>query len=384
MILIFKLPPPGLIIRDLTINALSPLSSLQKVKSIRNEGDKVVLEIPQGYEGEALCEIFQVSLFVANTKIKSMFSPRMGKNDANTIVKFGEEIRKPINKDISILEFAYHVINWANNESLNRTNEFIMSFNSLKIKPSSLILGGERFAALQLFKVEKYEYGKDYMKSHDEIKMQIRYDIHWLALLMAGFVLTYSGFLNNEMIFITYPEEVIFHERFAETTHAFLPIRIFYNSEKGISILAHRVGTFDQPLAFFQLLSFELVHEWHPNFRFDLLSQALIHMYRVRIGNTYTLVEKNIADLAPFTRFAYKLITSGNIETLRKIENLLKNRYGLEYSGYYSIATKLYQAISGAYDVYSLIYEIGRLRAKDNRVIFHEDDIKGIVHALST
>lgn len=391
MAMIFRLPPPGLIIRDFTIAALSTVVDLPMVKSIENEGDKVIVDVPEGCESDVLNAMFQESARLAERKIKEVFSPKLGKNDANVLMKFQEEAKQPVNRNASILEFALQVLKWAQDEcnDLKRRSlisKFLMSLNSIQIKPSAMLLGGDKFAALQLFKVEKYEYGKDFMKGHDEIKLQIRHDVYWLTILMAGFALTYSGFSNNEMIFVTIPESAAF-QGLKKPAHFFysLPMGIVNHRENGISLIAHRVGVFDPFVAFVQLLSYEIVERWYKDFGFDKLLQAPIYVYKVRIGNTYTMIEKNIADLAPFTHFAYELIKQGKENTtLKRVKELLKNVHKLDYSTYYSLAMKFYQTISGSYDVYKLAYEIGRLSTASGKSIFNEEDVRGIINAFVT
>lgn len=386
---IFNLPPSGLLIRDFAIAAISTLLSSPIVKSIKNEGDKVVIEVPLGSESDILFEIFNVSYKCAEMKLRYMSSPKFGKNDANAIVKFHEETRQAVNKDISLLEFACQILDWAQKESHNLADKFLGSYRFIKEKPSNLILGGDRYAALQLFKVEKYEHGRDFLKDYKSVELQIRHDIYWLALLMAGLSLTYSGFIGGELTFTTLPENLaLLKEESEEPVHLFLilPSRIVYDKSRGVSLIVHKIGRYDPAFAFLQLLSYELVEEWYKEFNFELLSQAPIQLYRVRTdGRTYTLTERSICDLTPFTRFAYKLLMRGGDLTLRKIKNLLRNYYGLDYTLYYSISMKLYQAISGTYNIYNLVYELGRLLSPTtNRIIFYDKDVRMLLDAFSS
>jgi len=384
----FKLPPRGLLVRDFVIAAISSIIEDTTIKSIKNEGDRIVIEVPLGMESYVLNQMFQMAKKIAERKYEHMPSPMLVGNDANVVKKFQKETKMSINKEISLLDFALRVLEWASEESCNITSKFLMSYNFIQEKTSTLVLGGDEYAALQLFKVEKYEYGKDFLRDYEAIKMQIKHDVYWLALLMAGLSLTYSGRIDNELVFIAVPEDFAFYEREAKTTtHLFfsLPTRILHSE---ISSIASRIGFVDPIFAFLQLISYALTREWYRDFDLKLLSQAPIQIYRVRPGQTYTLVEKNIADLVPFVRFAYKLlINSGNRgeSALAKIENLLRNYYKLDYSNYYSISMKLYQTILGSYDVYNLIYELGRLLAPITcKKIFNEGEIKAIVDVFAT
>ncbi|MEM2622778.1 MAG: hypothetical protein QXI35_07950 [Candidatus Nezhaarchaeales archaeon] len=389
----FKLPPRGLLIRDFVIAAVSILLEDRNVEFIRNEGDKLVIEAPLGSESYLLHQIFQISQRIAEVKLKEegLSSPRIVGNDANVVKKFQEETKQSIVKEATLLSFASQVLEWASQECYTSISNFLTSYGFIQEKSSTLILGGDNYSALQLFKVEKYEYGKDFLKDYKSVKMQIKHDAYWLALLMAGLSLTYSGRVENELIFITAPEDFAFYEKeFKTTTHLFfsLPKKLLYGEKRGASFIASRIGIFDPIFAFLQLLSYTLVREWYRDFDFELLSQAPIQLCRVRTGQTYTLIERNIADLSPLVRFAYKLLMRGGDLTLRKIDNLLRNRYSLDYSNYYSISMKLYQAISGSYNAYSLIYELGRLLAprtgKKVFKVFNEEDTKMIIDVLTT
>ncbi|MEM4603443.1 MAG: hypothetical protein QW842_06555 [Candidatus Nezhaarchaeales archaeon] len=392
--MIFRLPPRGLLIRDFVIAAVSILLEDRNVESIRNEGDKLVIEAPLGSESYLLHQIFQVSQRIAEVKLKEegLSSPRIVGNDANVVKKFQEETKQRIAKEATLLSFASQVLEWASRECRTSTSTFLTSYGFIQEKPSTLILGGDGYAALQLFKVEKYEYGKDFLKDYKSVKMQIKHDVYWLALLMAGLSLTYSGRVENELIFITTPEDFAFYEKeFKTTTHLFfsLPKKLLYGEKRGASFIASRIGSLDPLFAFLQLLSYALVREWYKDFDFKLLSQAPIQLCRVRPGQTYTLVERNIADLSPLVHFAHKLLMRGGDLTLRKIETLLRRSYySLDYSDYYSISMKLYQAISGSYNVYNLIYELGRLLAprtgKKVSKVFNEEDMRMIIDALTT
>lgn len=387
--IVFKLPPSGLLIRDFTIAAISTLIGLPMVKSIRNEGDKVVVEAPLGSEDHILHAIFHESYECAGMKLKLMSSPRLGKNDANAIMKFHKDTGQTVNKNLSLLEFASQVLDWAQRECYNFAKSFLASYSFVQEKSSSLILGGDRYAALQLFKVEKYEYGRDFLKDYKSVEIQIRHDKYWLALLMAGLSLTYSGFIDGELLFTTVPEDLaLLKDEFREPTRLFLnlPSRIVYDKSRGISIIMHRIGKQDPVFAFLQLLSYELVKEWYKELPIGLLSQAPIQIYRVRTdGRTCTLIERNICDLAPFTRFAYKLLMRSGDSTLRKIESLLRNYYNLDYASHHSISMKLYQTVSGAYNIYSLVYELGRLLVPETgKIIFRDEDVEVLLNALTS
>lgn len=384
----FKLPPRGLLIRDFVIAAISSILDDSNVKSIENKGDRIVVEAPLGHEDYILNQMFQISRGIAESKLKFMSSPIIVKNDANVVKKFQKETKVNIIDEVSLLNFALRVLEWASKECCSSTSKFLMSYNFVQEKPSTLIFGGDEYTALQLFKVEKYEYGRDFLKDYEAIKMQIRHDVCWLALLMAGLSLTYSGRIENELIFITIPEDYASYKKEIKTTaHLFfsLPAKILYNENRGVSFIAGKVGFIDPIFAFLQLISYALTREWYKDFDFELLSQAPIQIYRVRPGQTYTLVEKNTADLVPFVRFAYKLLIKGEDSALRKIENLLRNYYKLDYSDYYSISIKLYQTIVGSYNIYNLIYELGRLLAPiTNKKIFNEEEVKAIIDVIAT
>lgn len=384
----FKLPPRGLLIRDFVIATISSILEDPVVKSIKNEGDRIVIETPLGMESYILNQMFQTAQRIVESKLNLISSPRLVGNDVNVLKKFQKETKRSISDEETLLNFAFRVLEWASEECCKSVSKFLMSYNFIQEKPSTLILGENEYAALQLFKVEKYEYGRDFLKNYEAIKMQIKHDVYWLALLMAGLSLTYSGRIENELVFTAIPEDFAFYEKQSKTTtHLFfnLPARILYNEARGISFIVSKVGFFDPIFAFLQLISYALVREWYGDFDLELLSQAPIQIYRVRLGQTYTLVEKNTADLVPFVRFAYKLLKNGEKSALVKIENLLRNYYRLDYSEYYSVSVKLYQTILGSYNAYDLIYELGRLLAPiTNKKIFNEEEIRAIANVFTT
>ncbi|RLF11948.1 MAG: hypothetical protein DRJ69_01390 [Thermoprotei archaeon] len=368
---------------------------------MKYEGDRVVVEAPRGLEYMLLQAIFSSAKTVAKSKIsQGVFSPRPNKNDANTFTKFSQETGSPISSNKSFLDFAFQVLDWAEKESLSSTNKFLSSYSSIQVKPSKLSLGGDKYAAVQLFKVEKYEYGRDYMESYGAVKMQIRHDIYWLALLMAGFALTYSGFADNEMVFTTLPEDFITltYSSLAckDYMHLFSNIsNIVYSGERGISGLVARIRRLDPLIAFVQLLSYMLAREWSSEVPLNEVSRFPINLYRVRIGNTFTLIERSLGDLAPFIQFAYQLLSREPEGTrlLEKIEELCRctlttragstRRCEMSYSEYYTLTMKLYQAISGSYNAYSLAYELGRILTRANGLrVFRESELKVLIDVL--
>ncbi|MEM1767168.1 MAG: hypothetical protein QXD86_04390, partial [Candidatus Bathyarchaeia archaeon] len=160
----FKLPPRGLLVRDFVIAAISSIIEDTTIKSIKNEGDRIVIEVPLGMESYVLNQMFQMAKKIAERKYEHMPSPMLVGNDANVVKKFQKETKMSINKEISLLDFALRVLEWASEESCNITSKFLMSYNFIQEKTSTLVLGGDEYAALQLFKVEKYEYGKDFLR----------------------------------------------------------------------------------------------------------------------------------------------------------------------------------------------------------------------------
>jgi len=55
----------------------------------------------------------------------------------------------------------------------------------------------------------------------------------------------------------------------------------------------------------------------------------------------------------------------------------------MSYSEYYTLTMKLYQAISGSYNAYSLAYELGRILTRANGLrVFRESELKVLIDVL--
>ena len=402
--LIISLPPPGLFIRNLVFASISVISESGIPSTINYQGDKVVIEVPRGLEWELLNHIFIAAKNIAKIKReKGILSPRPNKNDANTFRRFSAETGVQVDDNDKFVDFAFKVLSWAEKECRDLPKKFLESYATLHAKPSKLLLGGDNYAAIQLFKVEKYEYGKDFLEAPSNVKMQIKHDKYWLALLMAGFALTYAGLAENEMVFTTLPEDVIpqVTSKYAHKDFELLYNRlcdIVYSGEKGIAGLVSRIGRLEPLVAFIQLLSYMFAREWSEQILLSELTRLPLNLYRVRIGNTFTLIERSMGDLAPFANFAYRLLSrgEGGSRLLQKLERLcrcaLMTRAGLargceqSYSSYYTLTMKVYQAISGSYNPYNLTYELGRrLTPTQHGVgrIFSEDDLRVLLDVLT-
>jgi len=370
-------PPPTLFIRDLAAASSFALSLEARELGLSVEWSNDVLVI-EG-DGELLAESLRMTF---DSSIKSLEDlsnytrvPSLHQNDTGAWRKRLSMLGPP---PPDYIGFAGRVLKWALNAlSKGKLDIFVKELGEVKVEGRDVILGSGVMTNLQPFKVEKYEYGKDF--SDFKVKYDTKLGIPWLAYIMAGFSFTYSSFTAGEMLFS------LVHDRLlgaALRDPAFLrdivislkykPSRLHeaFLGPKGLLSYPRRLKLSPDPLhAYLLLLACTLVKD----FLAKPLKESLPFMLaRVAFtGRTYTLMERSSVDIKPLVDFAIKLREEEDaldfVTTLSSCAIRLSHRPDRFCSSYMGDLSKilratmsLYTAIIGSGDKYATIYAIAR------------------------
>jgi len=402
---VIKIPFEETIVRDLIITALSKFIDIDIIDpnaKIEYNGSELIIKTETDSFFEILRDMFSTVLGNSDFKEKAgVRFPNIHKNDKQTLdkifVKLG--IRAP-NGDY--LSYIKSLIQWAIDNIDENRDIWVDQLSRLSIKKNNIILGDGTYTNLQPLKIEKYEYGKGF--GVFDVKYDYKLSKEWMALILAGFVISYCYYSDNEIILSPLPEFIFmeafrnssFREYIRTLTEARSVFQGFFG-EKGIYGLVSKIRLKPSPLiAYILLLGFQAYLTYYEK-GFVSLPQYII----IRIlygGRSFTLLERVNIDVEPVIKFAHKLInyTDHHEDSLKQLIDFLrctiklstgragrcKRDYG-DYVTCYKIVQKLYQAIIGSHRPDELIYLIARL-SPEKSPLKSFDLLKGVYNALSS
>lgn len=187
------LPPEGFL-----ASSMANLTLLFAAKYHSERGLKVwykgrdVLE----FEGNApeLCRSLQAAYVEILEESPKQPAPRMHQNDRGVFAKIfgslGMELRResPYHEAFTVLVEVFS----RKLEDPEECREVARELATGRITAKGIELGSKVFAPLQIFKVEKYEYGKDYMRLAG-LKADLMMSPAWISLAAAGWLAAYMG-----------------------------------------------------------------------------------------------------------------------------------------------------------------------------------------------
>ncbi len=201
-----KLLPHGTLARELVLSALSPLAS------IPSQGG-TTLDI---YEDEAvvsgagaigsLAQVFHnAQQLLVNKNELPPIKPHF--NDRQVMAKIMRRLNLKVND--TYVEYVDTLCSWAIKDLQKNPDKWLESLDKINYSPKTITLGEPKsaFSGFQPLKIEKYKYGKRF--GDFRAQLDIKMDERWVALVLAGFGVCYSGFADGEIILSTIPEKVI-------------------------------------------------------------------------------------------------------------------------------------------------------------------------------
>ncbi len=136
-------------------------------------------------------------------------APKMHQNDRQVLFKASSILGVSVRGDESYTQVFKLVA-----ESTRRRLEdpdvcasIVRELAIMRTTGKTVELGSQTLAPLQVFKLEKYEYGKDYLRLAD-LKADLRMSPAWLALCAAGWLASYMG-NPGTLVYSLPPDEYI-------------------------------------------------------------------------------------------------------------------------------------------------------------------------------
>jgi hypothetical protein len=293
------------------------------------------------------------------------------------------------------------MIQWAKDDIVKNGERWIDQLSIIKVKGDNIKLGDGKYTNLQPFKIEKYEYGKGF--GTFTVKFDYKMSREWMALVLAGFSLSYGYYAGGEIILSPLPESVFikaledynFKEHVKVLTGEGRVSKAFYG-EKGIYNVISKVRVRPSPVvAYILLLGLQTYLDYHEKGILEIPSYNVIRI--LYTGKSFTMLEKIGINVEPVMKFAYKLANCTNDP--ERVLNILINflfctirlssgkqdycsrMYG-DYMTCYRITQLLYQSIVGSRRPEELVYLMARITPEKSPLKYN-DLLKGIYDALS-
>jgi|GEM_PF-4251331 len=392
--LIVKLPPENTLLRDLAVTSLAYINEyggaegvqvdfLHDMVKIRAQTRQIALDLFRS--------LYQEAAIIADQKATKI---RLGilRNDQQILSKLLKREVKGFTYLDVIRDFlhAYSIMDF-DPHPLSR----------VEVGDEGIRLGQGNFTAINPLICERYEHGLEFWRLNYKRKLQIRLDEAWYALILAGFALTVTSFIGDDLLLIYPPEDFVY---VAETSSKLFEVLKALGKLEGfhkkVCEIAFEEWCPVEPFpAFILLVSLNLVKKAEDTSALYTLNYSLPLAFSKlrRAGNVFSMVEKRRAELFNTLKFAIKLMMK-NIEKegLRLVEELAniarrtlhlgggiskRRKDEVDFTVYNRFCTLLFQAIEGAYSPYEVVYYGARYG--DKHGLISRELAEGIIRALT-
>lgn len=353
---------------------------------------------------ESFATAFGKALDVASAKReRGVPCPSLQRNDREVLGKAFKGLGLPEPpKGASYLETFHSLVAYFKDalEDDSMCRQVVPELSVLAPSRDALLLGsrssGRTCAPLQLLKVEKYDYGKDFLDLRGS-KMDVRATPLWLSVLASGWLLSFNGFMGGALLLAMPPGPVVeaaicsaeHVQGIMDALGVTDPAEAF-DPGKGYYATPLRVKASTDPAeAYHMLLALTSPPLKDP-------SLVPLRIVKVRFdGKTFTMLEDAVVDLSRLKEFAE--LVAGSSGLRRAVEELLRCAI-LSYSGVPSgsckamfgdnaarMAKLLYNAVMGSLDPLYATYLLSRLSPEpaEAKPYFRRPEvIKGLLKAL--
>ncbi len=375
--------PQGFVVRNYVNITLMLASYYHRDKGLSVKCSNGFIEFSGDVDD--VCESFSTTysriLDIVNAKINAGIQcPKMHVNDRNVLGKVLSKLglAKPSRDSRYIDVFKEIVKYYKDNLGDGKVcKEFTSELSvSTFTKDRVLVLGSkaskQAYAPLQPFKIEKYEYGKDFLDL-SKSKMDIRATTSWLSLMVSGWLLSFNGFLGGELVFSMPPSYIVDSSicsgEYVEMLLSALGIDDpweAFSVDRGYYSTPMRVKASTSPAeAFYMLLALSMP---------ALKNPSLVPLRLMRIsfdGKRFTMIEDVVVDLSRLKEFMESASVTGELR--RAIEHL--SRCAIQsYTGITTGSCRnmfgdnavrmikaLYNAVMGSYEPLYTAYLLSRL-----------------------
>jgi hypothetical protein len=226
-----------------------------------------------------------------------------------------------IKSDESICDFFIKVMNAISDMTANSPEIFFEEANTVSLIDDALYLGTKSratFPQLQIFKVEKYKYGKDYLNL-TTFKGDMRISPIWYGILGGGWLATFAGYIGNVITSITIDDYIAYSALINKN------VGMLAEALSEYSCLPLRAKMRDPPShneAYTLLSALQI----DPN-KLSYVTQYPIRYSKIILkeDRTYTIVEEVPFDLSPIYMSIRKLLTDEKYKPLKNvIEDFLR------------------------------------------------------------
>jgi len=384
--------PPGLLARDLTITALaSAVNLIHMNQEVNILGDSISIEGDTKNLQQVLRETFDVAQKSIKRK-EALPHIKSHKNDRQVMSKVMKVIRLNCEVD-TYLGYAQRMCEWALKDIKYNITDWQKSLFAQSVTRSKIELGKETFSALQPFKIEKYEYGKGFIDL--KVQLDLKVDKRWMALLLAGFAIAYSGYSSSEILLSPIPEQILAK---ASRDLGYVNYLCSLTASQRILEAFHRLQQIpenlklppDPPHAYNLLLAIELSKIAQKSGM--TVTEAPPYMfYRILFtGKSFSLIERIMMDVSPILSFTSKLRTKA-LEEVEKLlqctvrQSRIKDNYCFNRYGDIGVCNKvtrlLYEASIGSRKAEDVMYQLAR-SLPEGSPLKREDILTAIYNAL--
>ncbi|MCR6624607.1 MAG: hypothetical protein NDF58_08545 [archaeon YNP-LCB-024-027] len=223
-----------------------------------------------------------------------------------------------IKDDESICDFFIKVMDAISDLTINEPEIFSEEMNAVTLAEDTLYLGTKNkalFPQLQIFKIEKYKHGKEYL-GLATFRGDMKISPVWYGVLGGGWLATFAGYIGNIL------------------TNVIIDDYTSYSA-----LIGKNAGKLTEALSEYSCLPLKVKEAPSHGEAYTLLSalqidpnklryavQYSIRYSKITLGNnTYTVTEEIPFDVSPIHMVIQKLLTEDTYKPLKNVmENLLR------------------------------------------------------------
>ncbi len=361
------MPPQGFL--------ASTLSTLTLLLAIKHHEERGLRMEPQGeyleFEGDArdLCRSLAAAFTEALEESPKPPAPAMHQNDRAVASKMWEKLGGGRVEARDYTSFFEGLVKTARGMlSGDECMGVVSDLSRVRIKPKAIELGEETFAPLQVFKIEKYEYGKDFLDLRG-IKADLRMSAPWTSLAASGWLLSYMG-NPGALLYSLPPDDYVIPSLYDKSLRELVlrpggvPYPLYYSAPSKIGTQPNPPEAYGILLALTMPLGDIRVEAGLPPLR----------MIRVLFdGRRFTALEDSVLDTSPLIVFAKRLSVypeaSNTIRSLARctlmaysgrLSNWCRDNFG-DFEDLVRMIKAIYGAAMGSLRPETTIYMLARL-----------------------
>lgn len=367
--LIIELPPPGTLIRDLTITAINMVRAYGGA-SVSVIGNAVVISHENLKDALSRFSNEIDLIYRVKSKARNMRWPYLHVNDKGTLKKVISQSQ--LDRIETYGDAADHFIREIP-QLLGKGGRL-----PIKIGRNSIQLGQGKLSMFQLFKVELYEKGLSYNMPY-QLDLDVRMDDAWASLLLAGFVVSYMGMRASDGVVLATTPEI--YDRCSQ--NSWLAINMastLYNvpTNPSIPYMLYIYATaimLEDPSSRRNMLSdmpegLELFEKLFMDKCDNIwVRGAGLRIHRIALaGRTFTEVSREDLTIGGEIARLADLCDRNECSCLQQVREIVRRGLGAEEPKILNAVTMLYEALIGSKDPSEASYNIARaIRDQEER-----------------